>query len=46
MTSLRPHRKAMHPEEALIEMERGMGKQFDPHLMDIFIKEKIYNLTV
>lgn len=46
MTSLRPHRKAMHPEEALIEMERGMGKQFDPHLMDIFIKGKIYNLTV
>jgi response regulator RpfG family c-di-GMP phosphodiesterase len=45
MTSLRPHRRAMSPEEVLIEMERGKGKQFDPHLMDIFVKGKIYNLT-
>ena len=24
-------------------MERGNGKQFDPHILEIFLKEKIYD---
>lgn len=43
MTSLRPHRRAMPLEDVLIEMESGKGKQFDPHILEIFLKEKIYN---
>lgn len=37
MTSDRPYRKAMPPEEALKELERFKGRQFDPLLVDRFI---------
>jgi len=30
MTSTRPYRAALSPEEALVELERGAGTQFDP----------------
>jgi putative two-component system response regulator len=43
MTSLRPHRRASPLEDVLLEMEKGKGKQFDPHILEIFLKEKIYN---
>jgi putative two-component system response regulator len=43
MTSLRPHRRAMPVDEVIDEMERGNGKQFDPNILDIFLKEKLYN---
>jgi putative nucleotidyltransferase with HDIG domain len=43
MTSLRPHRRAIPVEEVLVEMKKGEGKQFDPHILNIFIKEKIYD---
>ena len=42
MASLRPHRTAMSPEDILLEMEKYKGKQFDPNILEIFLKEKIY----
>lgn len=44
MASLRPHRKTMSLEAILFEMEKHKGKQFDPNILDIFIREKIYKL--
>jgi len=43
MTSPRPHRKAMALQDALSEMEKCEGKQFDPKVLKIFLAEKIYN---
>jgi putative two-component system response regulator len=43
MTSLRPHRRASPLEDVLLEMEKSKGKQFDPHILEIFLKEKIHN---
>ena len=37
MTSDRPYRKAMSVEEALIELERNRGTQFDPEVVDVFV---------
>jgi len=45
MTSLRPHRRAMPIEDVLFEMENGKGKQFDPQILEIFLREKIYDLS-
>jgi response regulator RpfG family c-di-GMP phosphodiesterase len=45
MTSSRPHHGAMPLEEALSEMERGKGKQFDPKILEIFLGEKIYKFN-
>jgi putative two-component system response regulator len=42
MTSVRPHRMAMSPEDVLAEMEKWKGKQFDPQILEIFFNEKIY----
>ena len=42
MTSLRPHRRALPLADVLVEMERAREKQFDPHILGIFLKEKIY----
>jgi HD-GYP domain-containing protein (c-di-GMP phosphodiesterase class II) len=42
MSSLRPYRREMSQEDALVEMEKGKGKQFDPNILEIFIKGKIY----
>jgi putative two-component system response regulator len=42
MTSVRPHRRAMSPDDVLAEMEKWKGKQFDPQILGIFINEKIY----
>lgn len=38
MTTNRPYRKALTVEEALHEIERCKGTQFDPQLVDVFIK--------
>jgi putative nucleotidyltransferase with HDIG domain len=43
MTSLRPHQRASPLEDVLFEMEKNKGKQFDPHILEIFLQEKIYN---
>jgi putative nucleotidyltransferase with HDIG domain len=44
MTNLRPYRQAMSLQDALVEMEKGKGKQFDPRIVDVFLKEKIYKI--
>ncbi|MCL4441276.1 MAG: PAS domain S-box protein [Firmicutes bacterium] len=38
MTSDRPYRKAMTPGDALGELEKGSGTQFDPHLIKMFLE--------
>ena len=37
MTSERPYRAALTLEEALAEMERCSGAQFDPEIVDVFL---------
>ena len=37
MTSERPYSKALPIEEALEELKRGAGTQFDPKLVDVFL---------
>lgn len=37
MTSARPYRAALSVEEAVQELKRGAGKQFDPNLVKVFI---------
>ncbi len=39
MTSDRPHQPALEPEEALAELERGAGTQFDPAVVAAFRQE-------
>jgi response regulator RpfG family c-di-GMP phosphodiesterase len=38
MGSARPHRPAMHPEEAVDELERQAGQQFDPEVVEALIR--------
>lgn len=38
MTAERPYRKAMTQREALTEITRGSGTQFDPRVVDAFLK--------
>jgi len=38
MTSGRPYRKALSPEEALAEIRRCAGTQFDPELVEVFLR--------
>jgi len=39
MISDRPYRKALSKEDALEEIKRNAGTQFDPHLVKVFIDE-------
>ncbi len=39
MTSDRPYRKRLSIEEAIMEMRRCSGSQFDPSIVDVFIKK-------
>jgi HD-GYP domain-containing protein (c-di-GMP phosphodiesterase class II) len=39
MTSSRPYRKAMSLEEAVCEIKRNAGTQFDPEIAQVFIKK-------
>lgn len=38
MTSDRPYRKALTPEQAIAQLRQGAGKQFDPTLVGLFIQ--------
>lgn len=38
MTSDRPYRRALSKDKAIIELKRCAGMQFDPKIVDIFIK--------
>jgi HD-GYP domain-containing protein (c-di-GMP phosphodiesterase class II) len=38
MTMDRPYRAGMSYEEAFAELERGLGTQFDPNLVPIFVQ--------
>lgn len=42
MTNERPYKKALSTEQAIIEIERFKGIQFDPIIADIFIKKVMY----
>jgi putative two-component system response regulator len=46
MASLRPHQKTRALEDILMEMEQYKGKQFDPRILEIFLREKIYDSLV
>lgn len=38
MTSDRPYRKALSKEEAIAELKKNAGSQFDPEIVEIFLK--------
>jgi HD-GYP domain-containing protein (c-di-GMP phosphodiesterase class II) len=38
MTSDRPYRRAMSSQAAIAELEREAGKQFDPEIVEAFIR--------
>ena len=40
MTSERPYRGAMNVENAVAEMERGLGSQFDPGVVRVFLETR------
>jgi putative nucleotidyltransferase with HDIG domain len=46
MASLRSHQKTRDLEAILSEMEQNKGRQFDPGIMDIFLRERIYECLV
>jgi len=43
MTSDRPYRKAMSVKEAYSILEQGKGKLFDPDIVDIFLRSKLFS---
>jgi HD-GYP domain-containing protein (c-di-GMP phosphodiesterase class II) len=38
MTSDRPYRRALSHDEAVAEVERCAGTQFDPELVEVFVE--------
>jgi putative two-component system response regulator len=46
MASLRPHQKTRDLEAILLEMEQNKGRQFDPRILEIFLRERIYEYLV
>jgi len=46
MTSSRPQRENRALEEILSDMEQQKGRQFDPRILEIFLREKIYRCVI
>ncbi len=46
MASLRPHQRARSLEAILSEMEQYKGRQFDPRILEVFLREKIYEYLI
>jgi HD-GYP domain-containing protein (c-di-GMP phosphodiesterase class II) len=44
MSSIRPHSQSKPLHDVLRELEGGKGQQFDPGILEIFLREKIYKL--
>ncbi len=44
MTSGRLYRERMTIEDVLFELQKDKGKKFDPHILDVFLQEKVYSL--
>jgi len=42
MAGLRPHQRTRSLGDILLEMEQYRGRQFDPRILEIFLREKIY----
>ncbi len=45
MTSNRPYRAALSAEKAIDELRRGVGTQFDPEVVDAFLRLKMKEAT-
>ena len=43
MTNTRPYRQAMREEEAINELKKNSGTQFDPKMVEAFLKAKGYS---
>ena len=41
MTTDRPYRKSLSHQKAVAELEDGAGSQFDPYLIEVFIKDVV-----
>jgi putative two-component system response regulator len=46
MASLRPHQKTRSLEDILLEMEQYRGRQFDPRILEVFLREEIYRCLI
>ncbi len=46
MTAIRPYKNALSKEEAMKELIRNAGKQFDPEIVDVFVQKVLYNQTM
>ncbi len=44
LTNDRPYRKAMSQDDAIQEMRSESGKAFDPKIVEVFLKNKLYEL--
>ena len=46
MASLRPHQRTRSLGDILLEMEQHRGRQFDPRILEIFLRGKIYGCLI
>jgi cyclic di-GMP phosphodiesterase len=44
MTSVRPHSQSKALQDVLLELERGKHTQFDPKILGIFLRDRVYKL--
>lgn len=46
MTSYRTYKRIMTPQDAIAELQKNKGKQFDAKLVDVFINKVLPNYTI